>query len=213
MENYHVYDSPKQMLYKNEVARGTRLLNIRGLSQSGESGDCAVRDLDTGLMYISGSPDWCFQKNLLDARGWERWVSNSETENLVPWSTPTVEHPMHIAIFNRREDVGAVLHTHGVWSSVFAALRMDVPLDKANEGYTGVIPCTDFFPAGDDRIGEVVAEALGQGYDWALMANHGAVTVGATLDEAFEKAMLMEHLCEKIYFTLLAEKNLGKLPP
>ena len=42
MENYFVYDDPKQQLFKEEVARGTRLLNIRGLSQSGESGDCSA---------------------------------------------------------------------------------------------------------------------------------------------------------------------------
>ena len=92
MENYkELFATPKDLMWKEEVARGTRLLNMWGLSQSGESGDCSVRDLETGLMYISGSPDWCFQKNLRDARGWERWVSNAAGEDLVPWSTPTIE--------------------------------------------------------------------------------------------------------------------------
>ena len=211
MENYFVYDDPKQRLFKEEVARGTRLLNKRGLSQSGESGDCSVRDLETGLIYVSGSPDWCFQKNLLDARGWERWVTTVEGEDLVPWSTPTVEWPMHVAIYDARPDVGAVCHTHGVWASVFAALRMDVPLDKADEGLTDVIPCTDYRPAGSPDVGTVVAEALKKGYDWALMGNHGAVTVGRTLDEAFDRAMYMEHLCERVYYALLAERHLGGL--
>ncbi|MBQ3328507.1 MAG: class II aldolase/adducin family protein, partial [Eggerthellaceae bacterium] len=92
-----------------------------------------------------------------------------------------------------------------------AALRMDVPLEKAGEGYEGVIPNTDYRPAGSPDVGDVVSEALVAGYDWALMGNHGAVTVGKTLDEAFQKAMLMEHLCEKVYFKLLAEKHLEKL--
>ncbi|HIU24748.1 MAG TPA: class II aldolase/adducin family protein [Candidatus Coprovicinus avistercoris] len=211
MENYFVYDDPKQQLFKEEVARGTRLLNIRGLSQSGESGDCSVRDLETGLIYVSGSPDWCFQKNLLDARGWERWVTTIDGDDLIPWSTPTVEWPMHVAIYEARDDIGAVCHTHGVWASVFAALRMDVPLEKADEGLTGVIPCTDYRPAGSPDVGTVVAEAMKDGYDWALMGNHGAVTVGKTLDEAFDKAMYMEHLCERVYFALLAEKHLDSL--
>ena len=212
MENYkELFASPKDLMWKEEVARGTRLLNKWGLSQSGESGDCSVRDLETGLMYISGSPDWCFQKNLRDARGWERWVTNKDSEDLVPWSTPTIEWPMHVAIYNAIPEAGAICHTHGVWASVFAALRMDVPLEKAGEGLTGIIPCSDYRPAGSPDVGEVVAATMLQGYDWALMGSHGAVTYGATLDEAFEKAMLMEHLCEKVYFQLLAEKHLGKL--
>ena len=43
--NYNVYSDYDQILFKEEVARGTRLLNIRGYSPSGESGDTSVRDL------------------------------------------------------------------------------------------------------------------------------------------------------------------------
>lgn len=58
MENYkELFATPKDLMWKEEVARGTRLLNKWGLSQSGESGDCSVRDLETGYMYISGEPE------------------------------------------------------------------------------------------------------------------------------------------------------------
>ena len=70
MDHYNIYQDYDQILFKNEVARGTRQLNIMGYSPSGESGDTSVRDLKTGLIYVSGSPSWCFQKNLQDARGW-----------------------------------------------------------------------------------------------------------------------------------------------
>ena len=167
MENYkELFASPKDLMWKEEVARGTRLLNMWGLSQSGESGDCSVRDLETGLMYISGSPDWCFQKNLRDARGWERWVSNKDSEDLVPWSTPTIEWPMHVAIYNAIPEAGAICHTHGVWASVFAALRMDVPLEKAGEGLTGIIPCSDYRPAGSPAS---AGSLRGQAETWATI--------------------------------------------
>ena len=58
----------------------------------------AVRDLKTGLIYISGSPSWCFQKNLRDARGWERFISDKDDHIYTPYSEPTCEWIMHTAI-------------------------------------------------------------------------------------------------------------------
>ena len=124
MDNYNIYQDYDQILFKNEVARGTRQLNIMGYSPSGESGDTSVRDLKTGLIYVSGSPSWCFQKNLQDARGWERFITNTDEEVFVPWSEPTCEWYMHVAIYRKRPDIGAIVHTHSEWASVFAICRM-----------------------------------------------------------------------------------------
>lgn len=160
MENYNVFQEYEQKLFKEEVARGTRLLNIKGFSPSGESGDVSVRDLKTGYIYVSGSPCWCFQKNLQDARGWERFVTDVNETIMIPWSEPTIEWYMHVAIYRKRPDVQAVVHTHGYWASVFAALSMDVPLDTIGEGKQGVIPCAPYAAAGTPEVGAVTAEAL-----------------------------------------------------
>lgn len=205
MENYNIFQDFDQKLFKEEVARGTRLLNITGLSPSGESGDISIRDPKTGLIYISGSPSWCFQKNLRDARGWERFITDVNETVMVPWSDPTVEWYMHTAIYRRRPDVQAIVHTHGLWASVFAALRMDVPLDLAGEGLSGVIRCGEFFSAGTKEVADATADALG-GDDCCLLANHGAVFTGKDLNEAFDKALWGEHVCQKVYMALLTEK-------
>ena len=209
MENYNVFQDYDQKLFKEEVARGTRLLNVRGLSPSGESGDVSVRDIKTGLIYVSGSPTWCFQKNLRDARGWERFVTDVNETVMIPWSDPTIEWYMHVAIYRKRPDVQAIVHTHGYWASTFAALSRDVPLDIIDEGLTGVIPCAPYVAAGTQEVGAATADALGDG-DCALMANHGAVFVGKDLNDAFDKAMWGEHVCKKAYLTLLTQKMMKK---
>lgn len=209
MENYNVFQDFDQKLFKEEVARGTQRLNITGLSPSGESGDVSVRDKKSGLIYVSGSPVWCFQKNLRDARGWERFVTDVNETIMVPWSDPTIEWYTHVAIYRKRPDVEAIVHTHGLWASVFAAMEMDVPLDLVGEGLTGVIRCADYVAAGTQEVGAVTAEALGDD-DCCLMGNHGAVFVGKDLNDAFDKALWCEHVCHKAYMALLTKKIAGK---
>ncbi|MCP1110393.1 class II aldolase/adducin family protein [Ohessyouella blattaphilus] len=202
MDNYNIFQNYDEILFKNECARGTRLLNIRGYSPSGESGDTSVRDLETGRVYVSGSPEWCFQKNLRDARGWERFITNTEEEIFVPWSEPTCEWYMHVAIYRKRPDIGAIVHTHGEWASVFAILRKDVPLDLIGEGKSGVIPCAPYADAGTNDVAELTADALVNS-DTCIMGSHGGVAVGKTLDDAFAKVAWMEQACEKAYYALL----------
>lgn len=209
MENYNIFQDFEQKLFKEEVARGTRRLNITGLSPSGESGDVSIRDPKTGLIYVSGSPVWCFQKNLRDARGWERFITDVDETIMVPWSDPTIEWYMHVAIYRKRPDVQAIVHTHGLWASVFAALGMDVPLELADEGLTGVIPCAPYVAAGTQEVGAVTAEALGDGNS-CLMGNHGGVFVGKDLNEAFDIALWGEHVCYKAYMSLITQKLSGK---
>lgn len=211
--NYKTYQDYDQILFKEEVARGTRMLNEKGYSPSGESGDVAVRDLKTGLCYVSGSPAWCFQKNLRDARGWERFICDKDENIFTPYSEPTCEWYMHAAIFRKRPDVGAIVQTHGRWATVFAILEMDVPLDIIGEGLTGVIPCTPYRPAGGRALGEVIAEGLADS-DYVLMGHHGAVIVGKTMDEAMAKTAWMEKACEKAFYAILcsggAKSSLAK---
>ena len=211
--NLVTYQNYSEILFKEEVARGTRMLNIKGYSPSGESGDVAVRDLQTGLCYISGSPAWCFQKNLRDARGWERFICDKDENIFTPYSEPTCEWLMHTAIFRKRPDVGAIVQTHGRWATVFAILEMDVPLDLIGEGLTGVIPCTPYRSAGTNDLGEIIADGL-KDSDYVLMGHHGAVIVGKTMDEAMAKTAWMEKACEKAFYAILcaggAKSSLAK---
>ncbi len=202
--DYNTYQDYDQILFKEEVARGTRMLNIMGYSPSGESGDVAVRDLKTGLIYVSGSPSWCFQKNLRDARGWERFITDNDENIFTPYSEPTCEWYMHTAICRKRPDVGAIVQTHGRWASIFAILEMDVPLDIIGEGLTGVIPSTPYASAGGKELGEIIADGLvGNETDCVLMGHHGAVIVGKTMDEAMAKTAWMEKACEKAFYAIL----------
>ena len=103
-----------------------------------------------------------------------------------------------------RPDVQAIVHTHAQWSSVFAIAHMDLPLTLA-EHYVnlgGAIRCAEYGPAGSQLIADNVAKALGKN-NAVIMANHGAVTVGATMHEAYKNTYFLENICQKVIFAKL----------
>ncbi|HVL49695.1 MAG TPA: class II aldolase/adducin family protein [Candidatus Thermoplasmatota archaeon] len=117
---------------------------------------------------------------------------------------PSSEHRMHLAVYRARADVQAIVHAHPPHASAFAVARKPIPpvLDESLAFLGGEVPCADYAPSGDAAVGEHVARALGATGVAALMANHGAVTVGRTLDEAMGAMEHVEHLARVV---LLAE--------
>lgn len=168
-------------LYREEAARGTRMLYELGFSPSGDNGDISVRDPETGLVYISASPIEIGYKNLGEYHACDMAVVDMEGNRMTTWSRPTIEMPMHLAILRARPDVNAVVHTHAAWSSVFAICGKNIPFVLA-EQYAhlgaGEVVCAGYGKAGSDELGEEIVSALGKN-NAVLMRNHGAVTVGA----------------------------------
>lgn len=193
-------------VYLEEAAKGTRWLVEKGFTPSGDSGDVSVRDPKTGLIYISASmksKPFVYHA-LSEYRAQDMAVLTPEGESLTPWSTATIEAPMHLAIYAARPDVNAIVHTHALWSSVFAINHMDIPFVLA-EQYINLgmeIRCAKYAAAGEDEMGTYVVEALGSN-NAAIMANHGAVTVGGELETAYRRAYFLENIAQKAIFAKL----------
>lgn len=114
-----------------------------------------------------------------------------------PSSGPAVssEDLMHAAIYRRRPDVRAVVHAHPPAATAFAAAR--IPLDSRILAEAvvvlGTIPLTRYAMPGTAELANIVAEGLGNG-SAALLANHGAITVGQTLAQAQHRMETLEHV-------------------
>lgn len=98
---------------------------------------------------------------------------------------PSGERKVHVAIYERRPDVQAVVHTHQPAASICAAARAELPTS------TGVVPCAPYALPSTKKLTRGTVGSLGQG-SAVLMANHGALTVGADLDEAFDRISELE---------------------
>lgn len=108
---------------------------------------------------------------------------------------PTSELPMHLAVY-AATDAGAVVHTHSVAATVLSCLVDEVPpVHYYAAIFGGVVRVAPYATYGTRELADGMVRALA-GRTGCLLGNHGAVTVGATLGEAYERAVYLEWLCE-----------------
>ncbi|MEV7320691.1 class II aldolase/adducin family protein [Streptomyces sp. NPDC093970] len=108
---------------------------------------------------------------------------------------PTSELGLHLGVY-RRYGAGAVVHTHAPTATALSCVLDELPCIHyqliALGGTVRVAPYATF---GTPELAESVLAAL-DGRSAALMASHGSVTTGATLDQAVENALLLEWACD-----------------
>ena len=115
---------------------------------------------------------------------------------------PSVESPLHVEIYRRRPDAGAVVHTHSVYASVLAVAGVELPplIDEMVIRVGGPVGVSEYGFPGSQELADSVCEALGD-RKAALIRNHGAVAVGSDLQEALEIAALVERICQIYLFS------------
>ncbi|WP_067692616.1 class II aldolase/adducin family protein [Nocardia jejuensis] len=108
---------------------------------------------------------------------------------------PTSELQLHLGIY-RTLPAKAIVHTHAPKSTAFGCVLDELPVLHYQQlvlgGETPVVP---FHPFGTPELAAAVANSLSTGKQATLLANHGAVTLGATLNQAVENALLLEWAC------------------
>lgn len=110
---------------------------------------------------------------------------------------PTSEKALHAHIYRKRKDVWAVIHTHSTYCSCFAACEKSIPVsDDKKEKYTDFVKCAPYGTPGTDRLGEDTALAVGRGWG-ALMAHHGMVACGSSLEDAFNNCKEIEQMAKE----------------
>ena len=107
---------------------------------------------------------------------------------------PTSELDLHLRILRHRPDVNAVVHAHPVTATAFAVAGKEIPgnlLPELNL-LVGPVPLVPFGQSGTTELGDRVLPYL-EGCNAMLLAKHGAVTLGGTLDEAWIRMETLEH--------------------
>ncbi len=137
-------------------------------------------------------------------------VTDFEVEPIEGDLTPSSESLLHVGIYQRRPDAGAVVHTHSVYSSVLAVSGIDLPpvIDEVVVYIGGTIRVSEYGFPGTEILADNVCDALGSNKA-AFIANHGAVAVGRSLKEAMDICLLVER-ASQIY---VMASSLGQVKP
>ena len=114
---------------------------------------------------------------------------------------PSSEGKMHYEIYKLRPDVQAVIHAHPPFAVGFALAHRDLPDDILPEAtiVLGHVPCLPYVTPSTMDLAREVAQGLAH-RNAAFMANHGAITVGADLEEAYNRMELLEQTCMSVVY-------------
>jgi len=116
---------------------------------------------------------------------------------------PSTELPMHLAIYRQHSWVYGIVHTHSRYATAFSVLRRPIPAAHYMMALLGdSIPVVDYATFGTDALAEYVARALTKNRT-ILLANHGALAVGESLDDAYRNALLIEEMAELCYHAMV----------
>jgi len=114
---------------------------------------------------------------------------------------PTSEKGLHAAIYINRPEIGAVIHTHAKYSCVFAAAGKDMPvIEEYRDLFGESIKLAKYALPGTKALKKNTASAVGDNYG-AIMANHGMIACGESLEKAFENCVKIEENGQKYLLT------------
>lgn len=155
----------------------------------GTSGNLSVRlDAERLLATPSGA-----SKYLL--RSADMVIVDLNGRQLAGTRRMTSEIGMHLAIYHRRPDVQAVIHSHPPVATGFACTgrALDEVLCQEAIMSVGLVPLAGYATTGTREVAASLQPFLAD-HDAILMANHGAVSYGDSLLDAFLKTETLEHL-------------------
>jgi len=155
----------------------------------GTSGNLSVRlDRERLLVTPTGASKYLLRSS-------DMVIVDLEGRHLDGSRKATSELGMHLAVYRQREDVAAVIHAHPPVATAFACSgkALDEMLCQEAAMTLGPVPLASYATTGTEEVAASL-EPLIADHQAILMANHGAVSYGATLLDAFLKMETVEHL-------------------
>jgi L-fuculose-phosphate aldolase len=167
----------------------------RGLVE-GTAGNISARREDGNLVITPSSVDYAEMtlQDLVLVDGDGAVLHAAEGRN------PSTEMKLHLACFAAFDDIGAVIHSHPVWATMFAIAHQSIPacIDEFSIYCGGDIRCTDYAASGTPEVGANAVKAL-EGRAAALIANHGMVAVGPRPDKVLHVTALVERTAQIVW--------------
>ncbi len=187
--------------HREEIVRFGRLLHQTGLVAATD-GNLSVRLEDGNIL----STPTLMSKGLIEAD--DLVIVDPDGHKLRGPRDVSSEIAMHLLIYRRRRDVGAVVHAHPPTATGFAAAGMALDRALCAELIVtlGSVPLASYETPGTPELAEALAPLVPD-HDAILMANHGVVTYGADLLNAYMNMETVEHFAKIALVTHLLGKQ------
>ena len=195
---------PGEMALRNALIDVGRLAYDRGLLTANDGNLSCRLGADSLLMSPSGICKGRMASDDLLVLDMSGTLKSKPTGSRHEVST---EAPMHVESYRQRPDVGAVIHAHPPYC--IALTVADVPLraDVLPEvlATLGSVPTADFAMPASEEGATAIRDLIRQ-HDVILLRQHGALAVGADLEEALIRLERVEHAAKVIFLATLLGK-------
>ncbi|MHC8508939.1 MAG: class II aldolase/adducin family protein [Rhodospirillales bacterium] len=178
------------------IVEKCRWMNTVGLNQ-GASGNISVRHKDRMLISPSAVPYDVMTPDMIASMplsGDGEWDGPKK---------PSTEWRFHLDILRARPDMAAVVHTHATYSTVLAICGHGIPPCHYMMACFGGhdVRCAPYARFGTEELSQNALRAL-EGRTACLLANHGMIAMGTSLDNAMWRAVELETIARQYYLSL-----------
>jgi len=182
---------------------------------TGTSGNLSEYDRENRLMLITPSGlDYTIMKSA------DIVIMDLDGKIMEGKLKPSSEWRLHAELYRALDHVNAIIHTHSPFATAFAVLHESIPLVlTAMLQYPGgEVPLAEYAPPGTEQVGINALNAMRNrncyckcncNSNCCLLANHGVVAAGTTLEEAYLRALYTEDAA-KVYHLA---RQIGKPVP
>ena len=176
---------------RGAVADIMNRIYARGLTTT-SGGNVSLR-IDATTMVISASAT-----DKGNMRAHDVAIVAMDGTNRTPELAASAETELHLEIYRHLASVDAVVHAHPPGATVFAVTGRQLNTRLVAEAYAivGDVGWAPYALTGTNTLAGLVAGCLAEHTPCALMENHGAITTGRTLLEAFDRLEVMENLAQ-----------------
>jgi L-fuculose-phosphate aldolase len=185
--------------FRRDLADFGRMLHNQGFVAATD-GNLSIR-LDENRILVTPTG---FSKAMMEPD--DMVIVDLDGHKLSGSNNPSSEITMHLTIYKMRPDIGAVVHAHPCTATAFASagIALDQPLCSEIVITLGAVPLAPYATTGTHELSDSLAPYI-PNHNAILMANHGVVTYGRDLRQAYLRMESVEHYAKIV----LAARQLG----
>jgi len=175
---------------RKEILRACRKLDALGFVPATD-GNVSVR-LDQKRILITPS---MLRKG--DIKESQLLATDLEGKALAGRGKPSSEIKMHLYTYKMRPEIKAIVHAHPPFATAFAAAGLDLtaPLLPEVVLTVGPVPLAPYATPSTEEVPRSIAPFI-KGHQALLLANHGVLALGSSLEEALQRMERVEHLAK-----------------
>ena len=126
----------------------------------------------------------------------------------------SIEAGMHAAVYTRRADVNAIIHTHQPYASALALVRRPIPalFDEQVRFLGRSVELVDYAPSGTSFLRKNVEKAVGSNANAYILASHGVLVLGGDPERAVFNMALLEKVALDYLLALMTGDKVHRVP-